>query len=158
MSLLIEYHLLGSGWAECKVQFGEASCEVTASYLSDALGSLVLAAVAVLAGAHSISFGFDEEPGEYRWSIVRSDNNKVELCLLEFEQLWGNRPNSEGKLLMQVSVRPLEFGEAVAGAASRVLTQYGVAAYKEKWVEHEFPSRELELLNEYIARWRRNDG
>jgi len=34
-------------------------------YLSDALGNLVLAGVAVLAGVKSISVGFDEEPGRF---------------------------------------------------------------------------------------------
>ncbi|MDN3546691.1 hypothetical protein QWZ02_19755 [Kinneretia asaccharophila] len=156
MSLSIEYYLAGSGWAECKVQFGEARCEVSASYLSDALGNLVLAAVAVLAGAHSISVGFDEEPGEYRWAIARSGNNQIDIRLLEFQELWGNRPDAEGKVLMHFAVEPLDFGEAVAAAASRVLEQYGLAGYKDKWVQHSFPSAQLDLLNEYLARWRRD--
>jgi hypothetical protein len=61
VTLTIDYQLSGSGWADCMVHADE--------YFSDALGKLVLAAVVVLAGAHSVSVGFDEEPGEYRWRI-----------------------------------------------------------------------------------------
>ena len=68
--LKIDFRLTGSGWAECTVHADGCECEVSASYLSDALGKLVLAGVAVLADAQSVAVGFDEEPGEYRWAIV----------------------------------------------------------------------------------------
>ena len=81
MTLTIDYRLTGSGWADCTVRADGKACEISASYLSDALGNLVLAAVAVLAGAHSISVGFDEEPGEYRWAVVRTDNGTLRLTI-----------------------------------------------------------------------------
>lgn len=158
MSLSIEYRLAGSGWAECAVHFEGETCEISASYLSDALGNLVLAAAAVVAGVHSISVGFDEEPGEYRWVVVKSGGNQVEVKLLEFQDLWGNAPDSEGKLLMRFAVRPIEFGKAVENAARVALQEYGAAGYKERWVEHEFPHSQLELLTELITRWERNVG
>jgi hypothetical protein len=51
------------GWADCTVRADGNDCKLSASYLSDALGKLILAASAVLADAHSVSVGFDEEPG-----------------------------------------------------------------------------------------------
>jgi hypothetical protein len=158
MSLTIDYRLVGAGWSECTIRFGEAECEISASYLSDALRNLVLAAVAVLAGAHSISVGFDEEPGEYRWAVSRASGDRVVLKVLEFQELWGNRPNSEGKVLLEASLHPLEFAEAVSNATSRVLSAHGAKEYKEKWVEHKFPAKELELLSAYITKWRGNEG
>lgn len=86
--LTIEYRLTGSGWAECTIHADGRQCDVSASYLSDALGKLVLAGVAVLAGAQSVSVGFDEEPGEYRWAIVMTDNDVVRVDVLEFQELW----------------------------------------------------------------------
>lgn len=153
MSLSIEYRLLKSGWAECTVRVGSASQELTASYLSDALGNLVLAATAMLAGMHSVATSFDEEPGEYRWVIERVDGTDISLQVLEFGDLWGNKPNAEGKVLIQTTCHPLVFGEAVHKAASAVLATHGVAGYKERWVEHEFPSKQLALLTDYIAAW-----
>ena len=151
MSLSIEYQLLKSGWAECTVRVGSTSQELTASYLSDALGNLVLAAAAMLAGMHSVATSFDEEPGEYRWVVARLNGTDISLQVLEFGELWGNKPNSEGKVLIQTICHPLVFGEAVYKAASSVLAAHGAAGYKERWQEHEFPCKQLELLASYIA-------
>jgi len=156
MSLAIDYRLLDSGWAECTVQAENISQELSASYLSNALGNLVLAAAAILAGLRSVATSFDEEPGEYRWVIEYTGGVEISLKILSFNELWGNKPNSEGKILIQTTCYPLVFGEAVANAASRVLEKYGTQGYVEKWLEHEFPSRELNLLNEYIAQWKNN--
>ena len=64
LKLIINFSLTGVGWADCHVADETSSCNVTASYLSDALRHLVLAATAVLSGFRSVTFGFDEEPGE----------------------------------------------------------------------------------------------
>ena len=105
--LRIDFRLTGSGWAECTVHADGHECEVSASYLSDALGKLVLAGVAVLAGAQSVSVGFDEEPGEYRCAIVMTDNATVRVDVLEFQELWGNWPDAEGRSLLTFSCAPL---------------------------------------------------
>jgi len=153
--LTIDYRLTGSGWARCSVRAETQHCELSASYLSDALGKLVVAAVAVLAGAHSISVGFDEEPGEYRWSVVHIDNALVRLTLLEFEELWGNQPDAEGKPILTFDCSPLSFAKAVQAAADAVLKEHGLAGYKERWNEHDFPSQELTMLRAGIAAWER---
>lgn len=156
MSLAIEYRLLNAGWAECTVRVGSISQELSASYLSDALGNLVLAAVGVLAGLHCVATSFDEEPGEYRWVIERASGADISLKVVAFDELWANKPNSEGKVLVETTCHPLLFGEAVHRAATAVLAEHGEAGYREKWVEHDFPSRQLELLTEYISRWQRD--
>ena len=38
---VIDYRLAGHGWSECTIRFRDVSCEISASYLSDALGRLV---------------------------------------------------------------------------------------------------------------------
>jgi predicted flap endonuclease-1-like 5' DNA nuclease len=50
----------------------------------------------------------------------------------------------------------LEFGKAVCATADEVLKQHGLAGYKERWAEHDFPVAELDLLKSYILRWERN--
>lgn len=156
MSLAIEYRLLNAGWAECTLRVGDISRELSASYLSDALGNLVLAATGVLSGLQRVSTSFDEEPGEYRWVIERATGVEISLKVLAFDQLWGNQPDSEGEVLVQTTCHPLIFGEAVLKAASAVLAEHGESGSLEKWVEHEFPLCQLDLLTEYIGRWRRH--
>ena len=151
MSLSITYRLVGTGWAECFVSDDHQKCEITASYLSDALGNLVLAAYAALSGFREVSFGFDEEPGEYRWVLEATDVNEIQIRLLCFDELWGNKPNTEGKVLFCTKCRPVVFARAVHRAATAVLQEHGETGYLEKWSEHPFPTRQLALLSESLA-------
>lgn len=154
MPLSIDYQLTDLGWADCSVQFADKSCKITASYLSDALGKLVVAANAVIAGMHSISIGFDEEPGEYRWVIRQTSGNYwLTVDILFFTESWGNRPDSEGEVVFSFACDPVEFVRAVRDAARQVLDRYGIAGYKEKWDAYDFPSGQLDLLDAGIAKW-----
>jgi hypothetical protein len=93
--LSIAYRLAGAGWADCTLESDGTSAKVSASYLSNALGNLVLSAVAVASGFRITEFGFDEEPGEYRWVIEAVDNSVIRLRILEFKELWGMSPTKE---------------------------------------------------------------
>ena len=152
MSLAINYRLTGTGWAECSLSDGQSSCDITASYLSDPLRSLLLAATAVISGFTRLSFHFDEEPGEYRWIISSPRLNEIELEILAFDELWGDRPDSEGRSLFKTRCLPESFAETVHDTAQRVLQEHGEAGYLEKWAEHPFPSVQFaelaRLLNE----------
>ncbi|MBS0344528.1 MAG: hypothetical protein JSS56_28830, partial [Proteobacteria bacterium] len=151
MNLEITYQLVGTGWSKCTIRTDSSECVVTASYLSDALKSLVLGALGILSGFNSVSFSFDEEPGEYRWVIQRTDANEVQIQILSFEELWGNRPNSEGTPKWAFNCQPAVFAVAVKAAAAAVLAEHGEAGYLEKWCQHHFPTRELDLLSDLVA-------
>jgi hypothetical protein len=148
MQIQIDYRLTGSGWAECNVSSDEQTCVLTASYLSDALRNLVLAANGVLAGFSTLTFRFDEEPGEFRWLITTPRPNEIQIDILHFPELWGGRPDGEGNSLYRSRCRPIEFAQAVENAARRALEAYGESGYKEKWEEHPFPTAQYaELVN-----------
>jgi hypothetical protein len=67
----LHYELTGTGWSECRVVIGESRCDLTASYLSDALGDLAAAVEDVLrwpgVDARAV---FVEEPGEFGWRFI----------------------------------------------------------------------------------------
>lgn len=146
MHLVIDYRLTGHGWSECTVSSGAASCQVSASYLSDALGNLVRAAVALLSGFSALSFSFEEEPGEYRWVIRSPRYNEIDVVILDFDDLYMGRPDQEGKEMFRVRCVPETFAFAVYEAASRVLRDEGESGYVEKWGDHAFPKQQLEEL------------
>jgi len=154
MTFSIAYTLRKSGWADCTVTLNGNSINISASYLSDALGNLVLAAGMTYSGFHAVSFGFDEEPGEYRWVIDRLDGLRMNLQVLEFEELWGNAPNEKGTVLLEGQMDIKEFAEEVERAATTVLQQHGENGYLEKWVEHPFPTHQLAFLNQLVERYR----
>jgi len=149
--ITIEYRLNGTGWADCTLTDGDSKCELSASYLSDSLRNLVIAATAVVSGFQRVSFGFDEEPGEYRWVITSPRLNEVELEVLAFEELWGGLPDTDGRSLFKARCLPEDFAMAVQAAAHRVLEQYGEAGYIKLWHEHPFPSAQLAELDKVLA-------
>lgn len=140
MLIQIDYRLTGRGWAECNISSGEQTCLLTASYLSDALRNLVLAANGVLAGFSKLTFSFEEEPGEFRWVITSPRPNEIQIEILEFNELWSWRPDTEGSVLYKSLCRPIVFAKAVEQAAKRVLNTHGESGYREKWAEHPFPT------------------
>ena len=151
MHFQIDYRLTGSGWAECTLSSDSRTCLLTASYLSDALRNLVLAANGMLAGFSALTFSFDEEPGEFRWVITTLRPNEIQVEVLWFPELWGTRPNAEGNSVYVSSCRPVVFAKAVADAAKRVLDIYGESGYREKWDEHPFPTAQYTELTSAIA-------
>lgn len=152
MHIHIDYRLTGSGWAECTVSSDERNCVLTASYLSDALRNLVLAANGVLANFSALTFSFDEEPGEFRWVITAIRLNEIQVEVLWFPETWGGRPNSEGTSVYVSVCRPLVFAKAVADAAKQVLDIYGEKGYRDKWDEHLFPMGQYIELTSEIAK------
>ncbi|TFZ07651.1 hypothetical protein [Ramlibacter humi] len=152
MRIAINYRLTGTGWSECVISCDEKSCVTTASYLSDALGNLVRAAVAVLSGFSALIFSFEEEPGEYRWVIRSARLNEIDVAVLEFPDLYGGRPDHEGKELLRIRCIPEDFAQAVYEAAARVLGEEGETGYAEKWSEHEFPTHQLVELGRLLEK------
>ena len=149
MHLDLQYTITGLGWAECSIKDQQSSCTVTASYLGDALGDLMLAACAGLRYFDRLGFSFAEEPGEYRWVLRAPRLNEIELKIYEFFESNSNKPDEEGKLLFSTTCPPLTFARAVHSGAAQVLALHGEAGYLEQWSEHPFPMfifRELERL------------
>ena len=89
-----EYRLVGTGWSEARFAVGDRWVGLTASYLEDALGDLLI---------------FDESR-DFR-----------------------------------------AFVRAIAAGARRVLEVHGEAGYREKWVDHPFPTEHLLALEGAVA-------
>jgi hypothetical protein len=157
VALTIDYRLTGAGWAACTISQADATCEITASYLSDAFGKLVLAAASIAAGAHGVSVGFDEEPGEYRWLIRRLDDECVQVTILSFPDWFPYRLDDEGEAIFRCTCTPLEFARAVMNAALALRESKDDAVYLEQW-DHAFPAQALNLLESHVAVLERPHG
>lgn len=151
MPLSITFRITGLGWAECTLNGDNGTCTVTASYLSDALGSLVTAAKALVTGFSAVTFSFDEEPGEYRWVIRSPRLNELRIQILSFGDLWSGKPDEEGQEVFNFVCTPETFAEAVHAAAGAVLAEHGESGYREKWHEHPFPTATFTELSAALA-------
>jgi len=147
----IQYKLVGTGWSECVLDVYGQTCTVTASYLSDALGEFVKAVNHILGGGNEAKFSFDEEPGEYRWILKRNENNALFIEIIEFPDLWGNKDDSEGKVIYEVTCPAHEFGKALLVGLNGLLDEYGVVGYKEKWVDAEYPVEQYIELCSHVG-------
>jgi hypothetical protein len=139
--LEFEYKLTGTGWASCRYAINNKSSLVTASYLSNALGEFANAVQHISDGGEQVKCSFDEEPGEYRWIFQRQVNHRVQITLLSFNELWGNKPDSEGQVLVDELCDLHELDIATKNMLERVLLENGIEGYKEKWCEHDFPMK-----------------
>lgn len=147
MTVSIEYRLTGTGWSECLIRLNDQRVEITGSYLSDCLAGFAGAALQILDGAACARFSFDEEPGEYRGIIDRS-GERLRLRIVEFPELWGDRPDEEGEVLLDERCVASDFVAAVRDALQCVLDEHGEDGYRERWVEHGFPMAQLLALRD----------
>lgn len=139
------YRLTGTGWAEARVADDQSHVIVTASYLSDALRSLIEAVALVLEGVTEAGCSWDEEPGECRW-ILRREPDALSIEILAFDELWGDKPDDVGRSVFRTRQDPMRVGRAVLSAAQRLVDELGEAGYERQWVEHPFPTDALERL------------
>ena len=151
MSATVSYNLTGSGWSECTVVIDEQYAKLGASYLSDAFGDLMAAMIRLVEGQPEATTSFAEEPGEYRWRFFRRDPDRLFIRILEFPQLWGDRPDEDGKPVLEAECRLRSFAGAVLSESQRLLEEHGLQGYLEKWVEHEFPLEKHERLRQLLC-------
>lgn len=146
MDVIVDYRLTGSGWSSCAVELYGQSCVITASYLSDALRDLVSATNHVLGGGQEARFRFEEEPGEYRWILSPTRDGGLLVKILEFPQARGRRPDSDGETVIEATCPAKLFGEAVLLSLNRILDEYGLHGYREKWANADFSLEDYRLL------------
>ena len=145
------YELTGTGWSECVFSVGEARCELTASYLSDALGNLASAVEDVLRSPDvSARAVFMEEPGEYRWRFLPAGPARVRITILEFPD-WNVMDETAGKVIFDAECDRRALGESLAKELRRLLTAHGARGYREKWVENGFPIERLTAIEALLS-------
>jgi hypothetical protein len=150
VSVSFAYHLVGRGWAECTVAIAERHATMTASYLSDAFGDLLGAVIRVVEGQPEAMASFAEEPGEYRWRFFRKEPDRVLIRVLDFPELWSDRPDEEGKILIEAECRLRTFAGAVLSESQRLLAKHGREGYLGMWHQHEFPVDKQERLRQLL--------
>jgi hypothetical protein len=145
MPFTFDFSLVGTGWARAKVTDDASSAEVTASYLGDALGHLLVAIWTLIEGDTDARCSWWEEPGECRWIFVR-DGQRISLRILEFDRLWSAEPDETGRLIFQTSQPLPELAAAIATGAKACLSTLGFQGYRQKWVYNDFPVDELAAI------------
>jgi hypothetical protein len=144
------YRLTGTGWAEARIGDGHRSVALSASYLSDALGDLLLAIACLQDGAEEAECVWEEEPGEYRW-LFRRDAGGVVVTIIAFDHSWPHLPNEAGEVVFTTKASLKDIAAAVVTGCRAVLDDWGEEGYLRKWVEHPFPTELMETVRARTA-------
>lgn len=144
------YRLTGTGWAEARVSDEHHSVVLTASYLSDSLGELLLAIATLQDGDTSAVCSWQEEPGEYRW-LFSTDGDVVTIKVLAFPDWWPPRPDEEGVVVFTTKQHLNGIATAIVAGSRAVLEEWGEEGYLAKWVDFPFPTGLLELIEAKTA-------
>jgi len=148
MSFKIEYSLTGAGWAEATVRTRSQSVSMVVSYLHDTLFDLVTASNLLLKGAHEADVILMDEPGEHHIMLRSSDRVNLDIEIRRFNDWasWNMYPKENYKTILSTHDTIPNFATQIFRNASRILATYGLAGYKEKWIEDEFPEEAFNRL------------
>ncbi len=117
------------------------------SYLHDSLRDLARAILRLREGEREVLVTFMDEPGEHHMTLRRL-NHEV-MVEVQWTDRWTDGkpiPPAEGRTLLEARVPFAELEQAVIAALDDVMNSLGVAGYKEKWIEHDFPTAEYQKL------------
>lgn len=146
------YDLTGAGWAEAIISAEDHRVQMTASYLSDALGDLTQAIVDLFDGEQTVSTFFMDEPGEHRMSIMKIDGGSVLIEIDRFNDWlsWELDEEKNGERVFAAEVELIELASKIEDSLERIFAKFGIDGYKEKWIEHDFPIANQEKLKTYL--------
>src|SRR5205085_4556315 len=111
--MTLSYILHGAGWATATVADAGQQREMIVSYLSDSLSDMAQAAIRLLEGAESVRFSFDDEPGEHRCIITRTDRSNASARVLWFDELWSGFPDERGTEVFSCTSTVAQFCDEV---------------------------------------------
>jgi hypothetical protein len=153
------YDLDTAGWSTATVSDGAHTVTLTASYLSDALGDLTRAVIALLQGAEGATLAWQEEPGVIEWRFERQGDDVV-VCLTRFADNTSYRRSQArpGEPTFNVSCPLTRLGGEVLDELWHIHETVGVDGYKERWKRHPFPLQEYRQLRALLRERSRRHG
>ena len=152
------YKLLGSGWADARVFADGCGNQMIISYLTDAPGDMVRAVIALfkMPEGGQVQFSWEDEPGEYRWTIERHGDT-VAVKIVESQQNYSKLADDPWPLFFQTECSLLRLATQVRGQMQQIVNEYGLDRYRGQWSTYPFPIDELEQLSKLIVDSKRLD-
>lgn len=140
LPLDLRFDLHDHGWADLTTTSGDNTFVCTFGYCTDALGDLLRAAIGIATCETCVQVRLDNEPQE--WLVIyqrRSlDADEVDLKVLD----------DTGAARFEATCAIHDLVKASARMARRVLGGTSLAAYKANWLDTDFPTKELDALEE----------
>jgi hypothetical protein len=150
-SLNLEWTLHGSGSAKFSWTLATETVQIYTSYLGDALGGLLRAALDLDLGSSATIAVLLGEPGGYR-IFFSGATREVYVQIVKFDDLHTieNRWKG-GELRWERRISTIQFIDAVQRMAENVLQKYGRDGYRSTWGAP-FPIEQLTMLKEHRSK------
>lgn len=149
-SVLFVYTLTGTGWALVDLAVGAKRVSLRVSYLTDGLGDLLRASIAIAEGAHDRALVWVEEPGCNELSLSQR-SGIVTIQVWHYKGFDPAHRDDLGRLRLHASCSASDLCAAIASGAREVLSELGEAGYREQWDAHYFPTADLTRLERLVA-------
>lgn len=122
----------GPGTITAELADDVACGQITASFLSDALGDLARVVIGMLRGAPHARCAWQEEPGEYRWVLERAGEH-IRLRILWFPQTFSKQLDEAGRLVFATTCTLAGFAGQLKSQLERPLDEHGIEGYQEPY-------------------------
>jgi len=137
--LKLKYNLTGAGWSQLVITVNDKEEILESGYVEDTLGDMVRAAIFVHGGGYRADIHFEPEVGGLFLLLRMTGWDTVEV--IQNNEIIFSGKGPRGSL-----------PSAILSMAQEVLDTYGLDGYHRKWIEHEFPKAEMDLLASLIKK------
>jgi hypothetical protein len=142
VAIAFDYQLTGAGWASCAIRIDDREpVELRAGYLTDALGDLSGAVLAILRGEQPVEFTWQAEPAVFWWRFDR-DGWDVRMRI----RLW-----RDSDVLLDGVAEADDLGREMLRVLDAVFDEWGSAGYRERWIDHGFPEAQRDGIRKILA-------
>jgi hypothetical protein len=141
----LRWVISGPGSANLLWTLEASTVRIHTTYVGDALGSVMRAAIDLRIGSSSTYATFEGEPGGTRVFFNRSDDQGY-VQIVDFPRMSSKHSWEGGVLRWSGCVPVAEFVEGVRAMAEAILSEHGESGYARLWGGIPFPMRQLTVL------------
>ena len=156
--LRIEFELTGAGWIDVHLARGNVQVKLEGlSYITDVLGDMLRAALAMASGSPQALVYFELEPGQLvfkseRWFDRDEQRHGVRLTGWEASAGLKSRSPTPSDLCLDFKLDDArEFAAAILAGAKALEAKHGHDGYLKLWVLHPFPVQTTVALEAALA-------
>jgi hypothetical protein len=157
IAMTLSYILHEAGWATATIEHDGRHREMRVSYLSDAVLNMLDAAIGLVNNGREVRFNFMDEPGEHECVVTRTGPDAVRIRVVWYKD-WIGLSDEPGEEVFACDGGATQFCERVFACCKRLLDEHGEDGYKERWIEHEFPTETFEQLSRLLYPPRRTQA
>lgn len=156
--LRIGFELEGEGRGVLTLTVDDRQVRLAAGDVSDPLGDLASAVLALLTGRRETAFSTFDPPAEHLWRLRQTGRGAVVLEVEYSDGCVELEPGAPRTSLLAVTLPLRDVAVAMLELLEGISRSHGVAGYRQIWRTHPFPSAQRAKLRTLVKRSRIRSG